>query len=183
MTILKFEYILIIINWIIYTLIVKFIIFNAKNDSIILTIDNVVTNPEFLSFDNETEVLWAANHNTLFLFAKNGTPLGSLTGFKNITAISSGLGFCWVADGLLQKVFLIDGDVTSNRTIEELSATEFSRDIPDPVDIVMVRGAEPMAMVAEYSSGSIIKLDELGNEVFRISGMNLPRKIAINQDY
>ena len=78
---------------------------------------------------------------------------------------------------------MFDASITSDRTKDNLKDLEFMREVSDPIDVVMVRGVVPNALVAEYGSGSIVKMDNTGEEIFRISGINLPRKIVINQDF
>ena len=58
---------------------------------------------------------------------------------------------------------------------------EFSHIFVDPVAVVPIIQQDKFCWVADKGTGSVVKLDDAGNEVVRFTGMTDPQIILVNQ--
>ncbi|MBF0431607.1 MAG: hypothetical protein HQK83_10030 [Fibrobacteria bacterium] len=156
-------------------------LFLVREGKIDMEIDLDLESPKLLAYDAEKELCWVANENIILMINKNGSQVGKITGFGNVSSLSAGQGVCWVADSYENIVYKFNHSITKERSSEELTSTEFKKDYEHPVAVSMVFGDVPSCWVADDGIGTVMLINDKGEETSRFTGMTAPRQISINK--
>jgi hypothetical protein len=157
-------------------------IYLARDTGIVLnTTVSGLKHPKLLSYDIDEDQLWVASETALFMISSNGGLLGVIKEFGHISSISAGDGVCWVVDDFKDRVYKLLRTETKTRYISQLKANELSIPFQHPVGVSIIRQEDPGCWVADEGAGSVVKLDGLGIEQARFSGMTSPKSLLINQ--
>lgn len=156
-----------------------------EGDSIGLVRDGVldtlfhagVNRPQHIAYDAQLGQAWVADSSSVMLIDTLGVIKATIKGFNFISDLSTGNGEVCISDARADQIIRFNSNISGNLTKTDGLVTE-GFNTPAGVAFSMTDNS---CWVADSESGSVAKVNSDGNIVFRVTGMDQPKIIAVHQ--